>query len=469
MDRILKLVYSHWHQFNNVDYPIPNGVHPVLVKHIQEVSHLHENIEEVKQDIQAENTRKVFVYDHNNFIGYHRKYFDNSTVIKTKDIIDDDTIYLYPIELRDSIDSLYSARDFIFKGKNYEYFFSDLIPLDILSHLQSGRVKLLINYIHEPMDMSEQPHFSNIENYMNGLKILGSNIIIVGGNKFNSSVSKLKFADGGLLMGQQMAVEMEFYPRITTLGYMSDIVRESDLDQNKIRDKRFLCFNRTMKPHRYVLAYLALKHDLLNENTFSFINSHGISAESIYHSLLWYVEDLTNLNEIASTIYNLIPYEIDTQHLSTNEKFGFGSENNKKELYLDTYLHITSETRFEGDSRFFSEKTYRPLMNLQPFIYVGTHHSLQKLHEMGFKTFHPFIDESYDLEEDPKKRMSMIEKEMVRFNNHPINEIHEWYYSIKDILIYNQTQIYNMRNLNPYEETYRDIKNAYSTENVNGI
>jgi hypothetical protein len=460
MDRILKLVYSNWYYYNGDSHPIPNGVHPVLIKHIQESASIHKNFEEIQKDIQSENNKKVFVYDHNNFIGYHRKYFENSTIINPEDIIEDNTIYLYPIEIRDTIDSMYSTRDFIFKGKKYEYFFAEVIPSDILTHLRSGKLKLLINYVHEPLDTTEQLHFSNIENYMEDLGIHGSNIIIIGGSEFNYPSSKLKFTNGGILMGQQMAAEMDFYPRSTGLGYVSDMVRETDLDKDKIRNKRFLCFNRTMKPHRYMIAYLALKYNLLEKNTFSFINPNEMNAESIYNCLLSYV-NTTKLNEIALIIYNLMPYEIDTQHLSINEKREFGNENNKKELYLDTYLHLTSETRFEGNWVFFSEKTYRPLMNLQPFIYIGNHRALQKLHKMGFKTFHPFIDESYDLEEDPKTRMYMIEKEIAIFNNRPMLEIHEWYYSIKEILLHNQALLYNMKDLNPYEESYQDIKTFY--------
>ena len=211
-----------------------------------------------------------------------------------------------------------------------------------------------------------------------------------------------------------------------------------------------------------MIAYLALKYKLLENNIFSFINPNGLTANGIYQRLKFYIDDHTNLEKIASTIYELIPYEIDTQHLSVDEKRGFGNENSKKELYLSTYLHLTSETKFDtGDYPFLSEKTYRPLMNLQPFIYIGNHHSLKKLHKMGFKTFHPYINENYDLEEDPKKRMSMIEKEIAIFNNKSIDEIHNWYYSITDILLHNQNQLQSIKNINPYREVYSDIKEMY--------
>ena len=463
MDRILKLVYNDWYNQSGVfQIPIPNGLPALLVKHIQHSYTENKTLEEIQQDIQAENDSIVFVHNHNNFIGYHRKYYDNSTIISIEEITNDNSIYLYPIEIRTTIHSLLSTMSFILKGQKHEYLFSDIIPPAILSHLRTGKLKLLINYIHEPLSTDEHVHFSMVESRMNELGIDGNNIIVVGGNEFKHPFCNIKFLDGGILMGQQMAAEMDFYPRLTSLGYFSDYVRESDLDKNQMRSKKFLCFNRTMKPHRFMLAYLALKYNLLENNIFSFINPNEVTADGVYKILKIYVNEDNNLEEIAATIYNLIPYEIDTHHLSVDAKRGFGNENSKKELYLTTYLHLTSETKFEtGDDPFFSEKTYRPIMNLQPFIYIGNHHALEKLHKMGFKTFHPFINEDYDLEEDPKKRMSMIEKEISIFNSKSMTEIHEWYYSIIEILLHNQNQLRLIKNINPYGKVYSDIKEMY--------
>jgi hypothetical protein len=465
MDSILKLVYPDWCQHpSGYKDPIPNGLHPVLVRHIQATVSEGKTLVEAQQLIQAQNSTQVFVHNHNNLLGYHKRYYPESTLVGVDGIIDDDSIYLYPVEVRTTLNSLFSTLNFVLDEQQHEYMFADIIPTAILAHLRTGKVKLLINYVHEPMAPVDQINFTNVEDKMSELGVDGSDIIVVGGNKFSHPTSKIKFTDGGILMGQQMAADMDSFPRKTALGYYSDFARESDLDQSKVRSKKFLCFNRTMKPHRFMIAYLALKHKLLDNSIFSFINPNGMTAHSIHHQLRHYygLASDPELEEISSTIFNLIPYEIDTQHLSVTEKQSFGNENSKKELYLDTYLHLTSETRFDsGDYPFFSEKTYRPLINLQPFIFIGNHHSLEKLHKMGFKTFHPFINEDYDLEEDPKKRMAMIEKEIETFNSKPVEEIHRWYYSITDILLHNQCQVQTLKNVNPYKEVYFDIRKTY--------
>ena len=39
---------------------------------------------------------------------------------------------------------------------------------------------------------------------------------------------------------------------------------------------------------------------------------------------------------------------------------------------------------------------------------------MRHLHDLGYKTFHPYINESYDMETNPAKRMSMILTEAER-------------------------------------------------------
>ena len=65
-------------------------------------------------------------------------------------------------------------------------------------------------------------------------------------------------------------------------------------------------------------------------------------------------------------------------------------------------------------------------------------HSLKRLQKFGFKTFHPFIDESYDNEEDGLKRMQMIFDELDKFRAKPIQELKDWWEEILPILEHNQ-------------------------------
>ena len=64
-----------------------------------------------------------------------------------------------------------------------------------------------------------------------------------------------------------------------------------------------------------------------------------------------------------------------------------------------------------------TEKTLRPIACGHPFILYNGQGALETLRSYGFHTFQPYIDESYDKEIDPTKRMHKILQEMNRINN----------------------------------------------------
>ena len=49
----------------------------------------------------------------------------------------------------------------------------------------------------------------------------------------------------------------------------------------------------------------------------------------------------------------------------------------------------------------------KPIAAQQAFVIVSHHGYLRRLRQMGFKTFHPYIDESYDNETDLETRVKM--------------------------------------------------------------
>ena len=103
---------------------------------------------------------------------------------------------------------------------------------------------------------------------------------------------------------------------------------------------------------------------------------------------------------------------------------------------------------------------------MQPFLVIGDYLTLAELKKLGFKTFSPFIDESYDNERDSYKRMELIEKEIIKLKNMPINELHDWYYSIVDILIFNKKHLYTFEKYECFDEIFGNIKKHYKKEKL---
>jgi hypothetical protein len=460
MDNVLKIVYDNWYTRNGAKSIMQNGIPAAVVTELQKRI-IEQNIDHYTAIKQLEQEGVNLVFCESHVMGYCRQ--NSFPSIDISQVVDDECVYLYPIEVRYLFSKLYTKSSFTLHNNTYTYSLKDTLPLNILKLLQIGKLKLLIGYVQEPFHNPLTVY--SFEEDMKLLNIDPSNVIIVSGAYFKEyykvyPTSKIRFAACEYLVAQQFAKNAHTYPKVTDIGYVSDLVRESDLNSSKYRQKRFLCFNRTLKPHRFVMAYYALKYGILEDNIFSFINDLGHSTEFIFQSIKKLAGVDTDIMSLALTIKNMLPYELDTQ--STQNKHGFNIENNKKEFYLETYVHLTTETCFETTDIFFSEKTWRPMLNLQPFIYLGNPGAIRKLQDLGFKTFHPFIDESYDDETTPSKRIQLVRDEILKLHNMPIAELHDWYYSITDILIHNQKHFLNyFTDLDPLARPFNEIVNFY--------
>jgi hypothetical protein len=455
-----KLIYTDWFIQDGERRPFGNGIHPIIREFIQHIYKNNLNIDPYRI-LQYGGDEKGIKFDHSELINYFNRNFPKN-IISLNQINDDDFIYIYPLEIKDTLSALNNHNGFELNDIQYKWYLRDIIPTEIIEHLKSGKLKILVSLMHDPL--YDDYNINQFELQMNKLGIDGSNIIFLGGSNFKEYYekypeSRVKIYNGHLFI-RGYADMMKTFPTIGNLGYMCELVEENDLDENKIRPHKFLCNNKTMaKPQRAAMAYFAIKYDLLNSGKFSFIQK--IDKKTLYSHISKIIE---NPNQTyIEKIENILPYELDTHHLSENEKTNFGATNNMKDWYNDTYINLVTETFF-GKNVFLSEKIFKPLSNLQPFIVLGDYGTITELKRLGFKTFEPFIDESYDLEIDPKVRMSKIEKEIEKLKNKSIEEIHDWYYSIKDILLYNQKHMYSFENYECFEEIFEKIKLDYEKQ-----
>jgi hypothetical protein len=455
-----KVIYTDWYIHRGERRPFGNAIHPVIREFIQHVYKNNLNIDPYRI-LQYGPGEKGIKFDHSEILNYFYRNFPNN-IVSSNQIQDDDFTYIYPLEVKDTLSALNKHNSFYLNDEKYMWYLKDIIPNKILKDCKSGKVKLLISIIHDPL--YDDNNIRRFEIQMNRLGIDGSNIIFLGGSKFTEYYekhpeSKVKIYNGHLFI-RAYADMMKEFPTTGSLGYICELVDVADLDINNIRPYKFLCNNKTMtKEHRATMAYFAIKYDLLKEGMFSFIQK--LDKDTLYSQISKIIKNPNE--EYVEKIAEILPYELDTKHLSSNEKTNFGATNNMKNWYSDTYVNLVTETFF-GKNVFLSEKIFKPLSNLQPFIVLGDYGTLAELKRLGFKTFEPFIDESYDLEIESKSRIDKIEIEIEKLKNKSIEEIHQWYYSIKDILIHNQKHLYSFENYECFDEILGKIKLDYEKQ-----
>lgn len=159
------------------------------------------------------------------------------------------------------------------------------------------------------------------------------------------------------------------------------------------RDKDFLCLNKRYRDHRLLLGLLLESNNLMDR---CYISMHDKSfANDIGGKRLTTILGITD--DIIDRFSNRLPLLLDDLISDDLRLF-----------YDNSLVHIISETNFFTNIIHQTEKSLKPIANLQPFIMMGSPHSLQYLRTMGYKTFGEFWDESYDDETDHNQRLLRI-------------------------------------------------------------
>lgn len=202
---------------------------------------------------------------------------------------------------------------------------------------------------------------------------------------------------------------------------------------NITRVKTFNCLNKRTRAHRSWFYLMLYKEGLINKGLVS-ANDYGGHIPRIENK--WPDQ---RLMEEARRLLPLLVYET-----PNNEKDDLYYINRiMDQIYLDTWVTVVSEASFsdQDETVFISEKTFKPIACMHPFIILGNRGSLKKLKEMGYKTFHPYINEEYD-ELSTFDRFDAIIKEIKRIDAIPDKA--KWYESMKEILEHNY-QVLNKR------------------------
>lgn len=221
-----------------------------------------------------------------------------------------------------------------------------------------------------------------------------------------------------------------------------------DVNKKEIRKHQFLCFNRRIRPPRYAVMAMLHHNNLIKNNLISFsiekipnLNCLGRGDYPDITTMSRIVGKDNPLLKIYMDYYddlmNMSPLTVDYENLL--EVMGPGCEN--KEPYVNSYFSIVTETAFNEQIGMTSEKIWRPMLHFHPFIVHGSKHTLKEIKKLGFKTFHPYIDESYDEIAVPQLRMEKFTNEVIRICSMSKEEMHTWYYNMLDILIHNHNLI----------------------------
>lgn len=230
--------------------------------------------------------------------------------------------------------------------------------------------------------------------------------------------------------------------------------------QDKEYKKSFLNFNRRWRNHRPLFIAMLKMEGLLDNGLISFGPSDdgrgwGEAHPTLVNMLrgLGHKEFARQLDNMKKELESMPPMYLDHKELVTNRAEFIADDD---WMYAETYFSLVSETHyFEQDDEhgiFFSEKIFKPISFRHPFLLIAPHGSLAALKSIGYKTFEPYIDESYDKEQHDVKRMKKIIAETKRLDALQGNELSDWIKGVSKICEDN----YNiLRNKSEYQFAHR--------------
>lgn len=230
------------------------------------------------------------------------------------------------------------------------------------------------------------------------------------------------------------------------------LTTEPNTLETKEYNKKFLNLNRRWRSHRPLLVLLLKHRNLLDKGFVSFgpCEDHTGNWDKVWHglkSLAYGNTEMTDAIKESDSIRSMPPLYLDTDNLHVNH---VELTDATKKFYRDSYFSIVSETTFfykhkDQNSRFITEKTFKAIAMKHPFIIVSLPKSLDVLKHLGYKTFSPWIDESYDLEYDDNKRMMMIVNEIERLSNLSPSDLEHFLVAMREISSYNYNVLQNKK------------------------
>ena len=258
-------------------------------------------------------------------------------------------------------------------------------------------------------------------------------------SKFSLGYQDFVLFDGNLVKHPEIkSVYFNFWERQPLYKNLQDlqVTAYRRLTSDNHRSQKFIYLNR--RPHSARIAAVTLMYKM---------RKHGLLSLGLDGQMggNYIVGQLARFEQLYPNIYKTYK-EIDLYPklpLTINDGIDAEAENPVDDLsvdkFYDSYLHVVAET-YHGTNTsrmFFSEKVFKPIMFLQPFVIFGQPHSLKYLKEMGYKTFSAYIDESYDEIENDEDRLYESVNAVKKFIKKDKTEMHKVMQEMAPILIHN--------------------------------
>ena len=266
-----------------------------------------------------------------------------------------------------------------------------------------------------------------------------------------------------------------------TIGVYNDLLGKTHIPQGSFpTEKKFSALSRNYRAWRLQVYSEMVKRDLLKDFNYSFYNIFPY-GEVRYYSQETMLTDLANngftVNDTVTNWLSKVPYTLDDPADVVTNKWNNATYNCVLsadfhlliETHYDLSYYVSGFKEYRGNNRnlapsSITEKTNKPIACARPFIVFATPCFLEDVRHLGFETFGPYINESYDLETDNQKRLNMIVDEIERITNLPADEYSTLVENCHSIAVRNQQKLLSKKDNLQYNEKFNFLRDYFEPQ-----
>lgn len=202
------------------------------------------------------------------------------------------------------------------------------------------------------------------------------------------------------------------------------------------KDRYFSSLSRINRSHRTKATFLLCQEEISKQALISHDTVDPVSVEHLFRNY-----DQQKVKDWISQL----PLTVDRKDFTTN----WALDNDYDQIHDQTLFQIVNETEANdkyNTALFYSEKTFRPISQLQPFIIYGQQYCNKYLKNIGYKTYEDWFDYSFDNEPDDTKRYELlldsIKKTCDMLDQMSADEKVNWRFKNQQILINNYDTLF---------------------------
>jgi len=342
-----------------------------------------------------------------------------------------------------------------------QYKLEDLLSPKVVSHLRGDNdTKLLIFYPDDYFNLHDTKTFNQV---LQEKRIPLNKVHMIMKDDLFRRFARSKMGD-----------------EITYHVYSPLQTRVRNIDFKHTTSKKFSVFSRNYNEHRLALLLELVMREVTDNFNLTFHNfnpyvmiehNHVLKPEDrvkvfTQEEIIQHAKDFDLYNDKTKEWIDKIPHTIEHTRRESLNKW----TNVIMDALIDADFHIIVESHYdpfnnfmgykgkvsveEFSPAFLTEKTYKCIAAGRPFLAYTTPYFIKEIRTLGYKTFHPYINEDYDSIEDNDERRRAIAKEIERLDNLSADEYKKVRDKCFEIAQHNRKVLYseNVGLLNEYKQ-----------------